>query len=162
MNRHYKADEYKLLCDKLRSHFPDCTITTDIMVGFVGENEEDFNETLDFVKQIQFEKVHVFPYSRRKGTAADKMSGHLENSIKADRAHRLSTIADSIRQNYLKGQEGKTMNVLTEAKGKDGFSFGYSDNYTPVIFKADAKVGEIVKIKITGVKDDSCIGVICR
>ena len=76
MNRHYTADEYRSIANKLRECFRDCTLTTDIMVGFAGESEEDFNESLAFAKEIAFEKVHIFPYSIRKGTRAEKLTGH--------------------------------------------------------------------------------------
>ena len=86
MNRHYTADEYKALCDKLRSSFENASLTTDIMVGFNDETELDFNESLDFVKTIAFEKVHVFPYSERVGTAASKRGDNVPKQEKERRA----------------------------------------------------------------------------
>ncbi len=162
MNRHYTASEYQLLCESLRKHFPDCTITTDIMVGFAQETEEDFTETLKFAEKIGFEKIHVFPYSRRAGTPADKMDGHLEKKTKSERAHRLSLLGDKIRSDYLMNQKGKVLNILVESKSKDSFLFGYSENYTPVFFSGKAEVGDIVKVKIKDMKDSACIAEICK
>ena len=86
MNRHYTAAEYAALAHKLRTAFPDCTLTTDIMVGFAGETEEDFKETVAFAKEIGFEKIHVFPYSVREGTRAASFDGQLRKTEKERRA----------------------------------------------------------------------------
>ena len=77
MNRHYTAEEYAALCDKLRKSFKDCTLTTDIMVGFPQETEEDFSDTVKFAEKIGFEKIHIFPYSRRSGTVAEIGRAHV-------------------------------------------------------------------------------------
>ncbi len=158
MNRHYTAEEYFSLCQKLRNEFKDCTLTTDIMVGFPNENQEDFEETCQFAQKVGFEKIHIFPYSRRSGTVADKMDGQIEKSVKAERVARLSSIADEIRTDFLKSQIGKTVSVLIESRLCDGAYIGYTANYTPVKVLNDATVGEIKNIKITAVQDDYCIG----
>lgn len=157
MNRHYTSDEYYSLCEKLRKEFKDCTLTTDIMVGFPFENEEDFNTTKMFAEKIGFEKIHIFPYSRRSGTVADKMECQVEKSVKAQRVAELSQVADRIRKEFLEKQIGKTLSVLVEEKQKDDVYFGYTANYTPVKI-SDGNVGEIKKVKITSVQDDFCIG----
>lgn len=161
MNRHYTAEEYYELCEKLRSTFEDATITTDIMVGFSLESEEDFEESLEFTKKIAFEKVHVFPYSVRKGTRAEKLP-QLEKKVKEERAKKMTAVCEEIRQKYLKNQVGKTLEVLIETTNKDGYYEGYTKNYTPVLVKCtEDNCSEIIKVKITAVDGDYCIGEQC-
>ena len=133
MNRHYTAEEYFELCNKLRNSFDNCTITTDIMVGFSGETDEDFNETVDFVKKVGFEKVHIFPYSVREGTRAASFDGKIQNSVKNERAKTLADVCSNIRTDFLKNQIGKEYDILIEKTLSDGNLFGYTDNYIPVI-----------------------------
>ncbi len=157
MNRHYTAEEYNNLCHKLRETFDDATITTDILVGFPTENEDDFKETVEFAKKIKFEKVHVFPYSVRKGTKAEKMP-QLDKSVKEDRAKKLSSVTDKIRCEYLNSQIGKTVEVLFELN-KNGFAVGYTKNYTPIKVETnDDHRGTLKKVKITNADEDFCIG----
>ena len=161
MNRHYTAEEYYELCEKLRSTFEDATITTDIMVGFSLESEEDFEESLEFTKKIAFEKVHVFPYSVRKGTRAEKLP-QLEKKVKEERAKKMTAVCEEIRQKYLENQVGKTLEVLIETTNKNGFYEGYTKNYTPVLVKCtEDRCSEIIKVKITAVDGDYCIGEQC-
>ncbi len=158
MNRHYTSDEYFSLCEKLRANFKDCTLTTDIMVGFPKESEEDFEITKKFAEKVGFEKIHIFPYSRRSGTVADRMDGQIEKSVKAQRARELSLVADKIRNEFLVSQIGKTLSVLIESRQSDGMYIGYTANYTPVKIRGDAKIGDIVNVKIIKAEDDFCIG----
>lgn len=158
MNRHYTAEEYAALCDKLRKSFKDCTLTTDIMVGFPQETEEDFSDTVKFAEKIGFEKIHIFPYSRRSGTVADKMEGQIEKSVKGYRVAELSKIADKIRTEFLKNQIGKTVSVLIEGKQKDGEMFGYTPNYTPVKVMGNARIGSIIDVLITDYDSEFCVG----
>lgn len=158
MNRHYTSDEYFSLCEKLRATFKDCTLTTDIMVGFPKESEEDFEITKNFAEKVGFEKIHIFPYSRRSGTVADRMDGQIEKSVKAQRVRELSLVADKIRNEFLVSQIGKTLSVLIESRQSDGMYIGYTSNYTPVKISGDAKIGEIANVKILKVENDFCIG----
>ena len=158
MNRHYTAEEYEHLCNTLREKFEEATLTTDIMVGFPSETDEDFEETRKFAEKIGFEKIHIFPYSRRSGTAADKMSGQIDKTVKSQRAAILAETAEKIREKFLSEQIGKTLSVLVEGKQKDGFAFGYTANYTPVKFSGEAKIGSVADIKITSSNKDFCIG----
>ncbi|MBQ5824259.1 MAG: tRNA (N(6)-L-threonylcarbamoyladenosine(37)-C(2))-methylthiotransferase MtaB [Clostridia bacterium] len=158
MNRHYTADEYEEICNLLRSNFEDCTITTDIMVGFAGETDEEFETSLRFAEKIGFEKVHVFPYSQRKGTRAAEFPGQLEKAVKEERAHRMIALTNKIRADFLKSQIGKTVEVLAETKDENGCCTGYTANYTPVKIIRGAECGEYYKIKITAADDDSCEG----
>ena len=157
MNRHYTSDEYFALCEKLRKSFKDCTLTTDIMVGFPQESAEDFETTKQFAEKVGFEKIHIFPYSRRSGTVADKMDGQIEKSVKSQRVAELSKVADNIRNKFLEGQVSKTLSVLIESRQSDGMYLGYTANYTPVKCKLGI-VGEIKDVVITSVEDDYCIG----
>lgn len=156
MNRHYISAEYEHLATKLRETFPDATITTDLLVGFPTETEENFEETVEFAKRIGFEKIHVFPYSVRSGTKAAKME-QLTKAVKEERAARLSVVAEEIRENFFKEQIGKTVEVLFETQNND-FSEGYTKNYTPVKIKdsADYK-GKIMNVEIIGYENDSCL-----
>ena len=157
MNRHYTSNEYFELCNKLRSTFTDCTLTTDIMVGFPQETTEDFEITKQFAEKVGFEKIHIFPYSRRSGTVADKMDGQIDKAVKHHRVNELSEVADKIRNKFLEKQIGKTLSVLIESRQSDGMYLGYTANYTPVKCK-NGVVGEIKNIVITSVEDDYCIG----
>lgn len=156
MNRHYISDEYFALCKKLRSTFEDCTLTTDIMVGFPQETDEDFEITKAFAKKIGFEKIHIFPYSRRSGTVADRMDGQIDKATKHRRVVELSEVADTIRNEFLRNQIGKTLSVLIESRQSDGMYLGYTSNYTPVKCR-NGVVGEIRNITIQSVEDDFCI-----
>lgn len=158
MNRHYTADEYYQLCNKLRSSFDDATITTDIMVGFSLESEEDFEESLAFARKVGFEKVHVFPYSVRTGTRAEKLP-QLQKHIKEERAKKMTEATDEIRNNFLRNQIGKTVEVLVETTNKNGLFEGYTKNYTPVLINCTEDMcSKIIKVKITSVMGDYCIG----
>ena len=158
MNRHYTSDEYFTLCEKLRKAFADCTLTTDIMVGFPHETQEDFEITQAFAEKVSFEKIHIFPYSRRSGTVADRMDGQIEKSVKSQRVNELSNVADKIRNEFLKAQIGKTLSVLIEGKQRDGEYFGYTPNYTPIKIQGEVEIGKIIEIEINSVIDDYCIG----
>lgn len=138
MNRHYTAEEYLSLCNKLRSTFNNCTLTTDIMVGFSGETDEDFNETVEFVKKIGFEKVHIFPYSVREGTRAASFENRIPNKVKNERAKLLNDVCSEIRSGFLKKQIGKEYDILIEKTLDNGSLFGYTDNYIPVIINSSS------------------------
>lgn len=160
MNRHYSAEEYEEICKLLRSNFTDCTITTDIMVGFAGETEKEFKESLRFAEKIGFEKVHVFPYSQRKGTRAAEFPNQIEKHVKEERAHQMIALTNRIRADFLKAQIGKTVEVLAETKDENGCCTGYTANYTPVKILSGAQCGEYYKIKITAAGEDSCEGIL--
>ncbi len=158
MNRYYDAAEYARICADLRASFKDCTITTDVMVGFAGETDDEFNQSLEFVKAIGFEKVHVFPYSVRIGTRAASFPDQQDKKTKQERAQRMADAANEIRTAFLRAQIGKTVEVLAETKEDDGSCNGYTANYTPVKIISGAECGEFYNIKITAVEDDCCIG----
>lgn len=157
MNRHYTAGEYMELCAKLRKAFKDTTLTTDIMVGFPTESEEDFRTSVEFAKAVGFEKVHVFPYSPREGTRAAKME-QIQNRIKEERSHIMIEETEKVRQAFLSSQVGKTVEVLFETRRSDGFTEGYTKNYTPVKVEGLLPCSEILKAEIVGVDGDFCVG----
>lgn len=158
MNRHYTAEEYKALCTKLRASFDDASLTTDVMVGFNDETEADFNESLDFVKDIAFEKVHVFPYSERVGTAASKRGDNVSKQEKERRAAVMIEETEKIRHNYLKSLVNTRKKVLFENEIKPGIYQGYTKSYLPVRMKYDRNiVGEELEVKITNYCDEFCI-----
>lgn len=169
MNRHYTASDYEELCKKLRTKFKDATITTDLMVGFPGETDEDFKESLEFVKKIQFEKIHVFPYSQREGTKAAQMP-QVDPKTKSERTDAALKLAAELRSEFFRNQIGKTLDVLVEKyNSKEGVFHGYTMNYTPVSFKltsigttsiVSALSNKILPVKITGYNTvlDCCTG----
>ena len=158
MNRHYTAEEYKSLCDKLRSTFNDASITTDVMVGFHQETQEDFNISLDFVKEIEFEKVHVFPYSERTGTAASKKGDDVPKAEKECRAEIMIKATDEIRHNYLHALVGRKAEVLFESEVEEGIYQGYTKSYLPVRIKSNKNIiGSLITVTIKDYCDDFCI-----
>ncbi|HZJ78109.1 MAG TPA: tRNA (N(6)-L-threonylcarbamoyladenosine(37)-C(2))-methylthiotransferase MtaB [Clostridia bacterium] len=159
MNRHYTSAEYDELCNNLRNTFKDAAISTDVMVGFPAETDEEFEESMAFVEKIGFEKIHVFPYSQREGTKAAKMKEQITKAIKSERSKRMTETAQRIRNEFLKNQVGKTLSVLIEEKANDGFAQGYTANYTPVKTSYSEEIQhQILDVKIKEVKDDFCIG----
>lgn len=150
MNRHYTAEEYKALCNKLRKAFDDAGITTDVMVGFNEESQEDFDDSLSFVKSIAFEKVHTFPYSERIGTAASRKGDSVPKAEKERRAAVMIKETEKIRQSYLKNLIGTTKEVLFESKLDENTYQGYTKSYIPVQIKSDENlVGKAIDVKIT-------------
>lgn len=159
MNRHYDSKEYERICLALRGAFSDCTITTDFMVGFPGESDNDFTESLDFIKKIGFEKVHVFPYSPRKGTRAAIMGNQVDKSIKQQRCKAAIELSDNIRQRFFEKNVGNEVSVLLETKTSGGCLTGYTENYIPVKIKAPQELcGTVVKCKIISCDTEKCTG----
>lgn len=160
MNRHYTAEEYKALCQKLRTTFVDATITTDVMVGFTDESEEDFNESLEFVKDIEFEKVHVFPYSQREGTVASRRGDNIPKSTKECRASIMIEAAKGSRLKYFDSLIGSEQTVLFESIEGNNIYQGYTMNYVPVRYRSDKSIiGQEIKVTIESVdtNNDICI-----
>ncbi len=162
MNRRYTAEEYFLLTEKIRRYFPECSFTTDVMVGFPGETDEDFAESAEFIRKIGFSRVHVFRYSRRKGTVADRMDNQIPENIKSERWHIMTSAADEARESYLKKQIGKTVPVLFERENCTDFHHGYAPDYTliKIPYKKYKKSlrNMIFCVKIEESESDFCIG----
>ena len=157
MNRHYDTAEYRAICEKLRAVFPHCAITTDIMVGFPGETEEDFETSLAFAREIAFSRMHCFPYSRRAGTVAAKAAEQLPQAEKLRRNKRMIALEKEMREAYESALVGKTVSVLTETVLPDGRCDGYTDTYVPVIVSGAAP-GELACVRITAYENGTCVG----
>ncbi len=158
MNRHYDTEFYYDLVSRIRKIFNNPSITTDIMVGFAGEGEKEFLQSVEFLKKVGFAKSHVFAYSRRKGTIADKMPEQVTNAEKSRRARIMASAAKESENAFLKTQIGKEEDVLFETQDKE-FLFGYTKNYSRVGLKADSSlIGKIVRVKITSVNNGICFG----
>lgn len=159
MNRHYTSGEYAEIVNNLRNAFENSSITTDVMVGFAGETEEDFENSMQFVKNIGFAKVHVFPYSQRKGTVAADKPNQVAPQEKERRAKLMGIAVDKLRKEFLDTQVGLVENVLIE-RNRRGYLEGYTKNYTPVHIISDNSelCGLIKNVKITKSFDDYCEG----
>lgn len=159
MRRQYDCDEYLKIVETLRKNFDNASITTDVMVGFAGETDEEFNESLNFVKKVGFSKVHVFPYSQRKGTLADKMDNQVNPKIKDVRSKLMTKECDKLRRSFFESQVGLTETVLVERLRNNEYYEGYTMNYTPVrIYSDNIPTGEIIKVKLKEAFDDYCVG----
>jgi threonylcarbamoyladenosine tRNA methylthiotransferase MtaB len=151
MNRKYTSEEYLNALALLRKYMPSCAVTTDVIAGFCGETEEEHAESLSFCKQAAFARMHVFPFSLRKGTKAETLTGQLPKSVKEARAKELITLGKELTQAYLAAQIGSVVEVLAENDGA-----GYSGNYIRV--KTTAPEGEIVRIRIDGFEGETAFG----
>lgn len=136
MNRRYTSDEYEKICGGLIEAFPDCAITTDVIVGFPGETAEEFEKSADFVRKIPFRKIHTFKYSVRKGTAAAEMPNKVSPVEQEKRSKVIIGISEEKERAFKRASVGKKGSVLVE-KYEDGFCFGHTENYLPVRFKSD-------------------------
>lgn len=162
MNRHYTAEDYTEIVNDLRNAFDNCAITTDIMVGFPGETEEEIKESLDFAKKTAFARVHVFAYSRRPGTVADKAENQVPENIKNIRSKEMIEVTTKTMTDFLKSQVGRVESVLFERE-KNGFFEGYTKNYTHVVVKSDENLSnKIYDVKITGVQGNKCTAEILK
>jgi len=149
MRRKYTPSRYAESVSLLRSAFGDPAITTDLIVGFPGETDDEFDETLEFIRRIGFAAVHVFPYSKREGTRAAEMPGHLTRVVKEARASQASAVAAEMRKAYLNRQAGAIRSVLFETE-EDGFSGGHTENYLLTYVKGINLRGKTCKVRITG------------
>lgn len=161
MNRHYDSSEYAQIVANLRKAFDNSSMTTDIMVGFAGETLEDFEQSMSFVKSINFAKVHVFPYSQRKGTVAAKAPNQVEPAEKERRAKLMGELVEESRKEFLNSQVGLVEEVLFE-RLRHGYLEGYTKNYTPIhVISDDASLcGLIRQVKIVSADTDFCNGVL--
>lgn len=159
MKRKYKTSEYEKLINKIRSMFPNIAITTDYIAGFVGETEEEFNESIEFIKKINFAGMHVFPYSRRKGTDADKMQGHLDPSVIKERTKKIIEIAENTKKDYYSKFVGEIVEVLFE-QTRNGYMIGHTSNYLEVKVKSEPIITEnsLLKVKILSIDNNILFG----
>ena len=156
MNRKYDLDYFKKKIKEIRSIREDISISTDVIVGFPGETEELFQTTINTCKEIGFSKLHVFPYSERKGTASARMDGKIDGTTKKDRARRLIEVSKELEENYMNKFIGKDMEVLIEEQ-KDGYSYGHTGNFLYVKIKEELPHNEMINVTIKDVKYPYCI-----
>lgn len=159
MNRKYNTSLYKEKVGLIREVFPNAGITTDIIVGFPQESQQDHQDTMKFVEDIKFSKIHVFKFSQRDGTKAAIMEGQIDGNIKKIRSKDITEIEEKSREEFMKNQIGKVLSVLFESKSDiEGYKSGYSTNYLRVNVKDDVKENEIKMVQIVEALDDELIG----
>ncbi|MDD7288429.1 MAG: tRNA (N(6)-L-threonylcarbamoyladenosine(37)-C(2))-methylthiotransferase MtaB [Clostridiales bacterium] len=158
MKRKYDTARFYESAALLRKHFDNPGITTDLIVGFPGETEEEFSQTLDFIKKCAFSQMHIFPYSRRQGTPAAAMPGQLSNAEKAQRAQRAAEVAGALRRSWLTGWIGKTVEVLFEEE-KEGFWRGYTPQYVEVTVSSEENLHNTLRrVRLTAAGEDKIFG----
>ena len=160
MNRRYTTKEFKKVVDLLKSTYKDVILTTDIIVGFPGETEEEFNKTYEFLKQIKFYKMHIFKYSRRKGTKADVMENQISSDLQEKRSKKLLDLSDINQKEYNEEYVGKNVEVLFEEQD-DKYMKGHTGNYIVVKVKnkeINKYHNKVVSIKIEDLIDEDLIG----
>ena len=161
MNRKYTTAQYKEIVDGLRSFYDDPAITTDVMVGFPGETEEEFNETLKFINEINFADMHIFQYSRRPGTPAADYPDQISPAIKENRSKAVEITAKKSRAEFLQHHLGKIENILFEQRRRDGMFEGKTSSYITVVANSDDNLaGSYKNIYLEKIIDDAVYGVI--
>ncbi|WP_454053564.1 tRNA (N(6)-L-threonylcarbamoyladenosine(37)-C(2))-methylthiotransferase MtaB [Clostridium sp. Marseille-Q7071] len=161
MNRHYTIEDYKTVVENLRKYISDVSITTDIIAGFPGESEKDFNETYKFLSEMKLSKMHIFKYSPRKGTKAAEMMLQVDGNIKEQRSESLITLAEKLENEFMNKFIGRTMKVLYEEESKEltNHYVGYTPNYIKVITKSDENLqGKIVETRLKEVNKGYILG----
>ncbi|MEH7120823.1 tRNA (N(6)-L-threonylcarbamoyladenosine(37)-C(2))-methylthiotransferase MtaB [Neobacillus vireti] len=154
MRRKYTMEFFAERLERLKEVLPGLAVTSDVIVGFPGETEEEFMETYNFIKDHKFSELHVFPYSKRTGTPAARMEDQVDEEVKNERVHRLISLSDQLAKEYASLFEGDVLEVIPEEEFKEqantGLYVGYSDNYLKIVFPAtEDMIGKIVKVKIT-------------
>ena len=148
MNRKYTTSQYLEKINKIRNYLPNIAFTTDVIVGFPGESDEEFEETYNFIKEVNYSELHVFPYSPRRNTPAAKMKDQVDDKIKHERVNRLLELSKELNRDFALKQIGKTLKVLFE-KRDDDYLVGHASDYLKVRVKTtDNLIGEIVEVKI--------------
>ncbi|WP_344700932.1 tRNA (N(6)-L-threonylcarbamoyladenosine(37)-C(2))-methylthiotransferase MtaB [Salinicoccus jeotgali] len=149
MRRKYTMEFFESRIIKLKEIMPNVAITSDVIVGFPGETEEEFMETYDFINRHHFSELHVFPYSIRTGTPAARMTDQVDENVKNERVHRLIELSDRLATSYAELFKDDVLEIIPEEE-KDGKLIGHSDNYLKVEIEGDASLtGELIKVKIT-------------
>ena len=157
MNRKYTTSDFEKVVERLRTLYDDVILTTDIIVGFPNETEEDFEKTYEFLKKVKFYKMHVFKYSPRRGTVASKMKNQVPGNIKEERSKRLIELSNENEERYLKSYIGKEVEVLFEEKEGE-YLKGHTANYIMVKAKEDdSNINKICKVKINGCEKENLI-----
>ena len=154
MHRHYSAEEYRRGVANLRTAFPDSAITTDLIVGFPGETEADFEESRRFCEEIGFAQMHIFPYSVREGTLAARLPNRVSDEVKTERTHIMLSLAADMKRRFCEGFIGKQLPVLFEQQ-KNGMWSGMTENYMEVRCKStEALRGRLAEVKLCDYRSD--------
>lgn len=164
MNRRYTAEEYEMAVERLRRSFPKVAVTTDIIVGFPGESEDDFEESCEFAKKVRLSKIHAFPYSPKKGTAAAKMKGQLSNDIKSERSKKMIEISSGLNREFLRQMYGECHKVLFEQRIEGNIYEGHTSNYVRVLAESDENIiNRILDVKLGDIiKEETVKGELCK
>ena len=150
MNRKYTTTQYIEKMDYIKELFPDIALTTDVIVGFPGETEEEFNETVQFIKRVGFSELHVFPYSRRTGTKAYDMPNQVPNIVKSMRVNELISLSNKLAHQYVEKLHNKVIDVSGLSTGDGGYLVGHSSNYVKVRAKGDETyLGKQAEVQLT-------------
>ena len=157
MKRKYTTARYLESVELLRKYFPGCALTTDMIVAFPGETEEEFAQSLSFIRRCAFAEMHIFPYSRRPGTPADKMPGQHPNAVKEERSHRAIAVAEEMTAAYRSAMVGTTAPVLFE-EPVEGFFTGHAPNYVRIYAVGAELHNQLRRVKITGLYRDGVLG----
>ena len=152
MNRKYNTEEFRQCCKRLRQYFDEPALTTDVIVGFPGETEEEFAETLTFLKEIRFYETHVFKYSRRKGTKADRMPDQIPEQVKTARSDVLLELSEQNSTIYRKRLVGRNQEILVEEEHRmsgQTFMVGHTKEYVKIVVpEGSVSAGEIVTVHV--------------
>ncbi|QSV42490.1 tRNA (N(6)-L-threonylcarbamoyladenosine(37)-C(2))-methylthiotransferase MtaB [Bacillus licheniformis] len=153
MRRKYTMEFFADRLTKLKKALPGLAVTSDVIVGFPGETEEEFMETYNFIKEHKFSELHVFPYSKRTGTPAARMDGQVDENVKNERVHKLIALSDQLAKEYASDYEGDVLEIIPEEPftetGEGNLLVGYTDNYMKVVFEgSEDLIGQLVKVKI--------------
>lgn len=158
MNRKYTTEAYMTFIDKLRKNIKDLAITTDVIVGFPEETEADFLGTVDFIKNVDFQELHVFPFSSRNGTVASKMKNQIDNKTKKERVHILLELSKKLKDTHIKNQIDKIHQLIPE-QIKDGYLQGHTRDYILVKIQADEHlIGKEINVLIKSFDGENCYG----
>ena len=157
MKRKYDTARYLQSIQLLKEAFPGCAITTDMIVAFPGETEEEFQQSLAFIRQCGFADMHIFPYSRRPGTPADKMPGQHPNAVKEERSRRAIAVAEEMSRAYRETLVGTVQSVLFEER-EEGFYTGHAPNYVKVYVRGEGLHNQVRNVTITEVYQDGVLG----
>lgn len=158
MNRKYTADEFKESVKLLRTYYPDAMLTADVIVGFPGETDEEFNETYKFLEEIKFYRMHIFKYSKRNGTKAAVMPNQIDGNIKEERSNKLIKLSNKIQNEYNQQYMGKEVEVLFEEKENE-YIKGHTNNFIVVKVKEEKDLeNKIKKVKIIGAENQELVG----
>lgn len=157
MNRKYDLDYYFKKIEQIRKIRPMISITTDVIVGFPGEDEKLFEKTIETCKKIGFAKIHVFPFSLRNGTKAEELPNHLSNEEKKKRSRKLLEVSKELENNYFSKFIGKSESVLIE-QYKDGYSYGHTGNFLNVKIEGKLEHNKFYDVLITDISYPYCIG----